>query len=381
MSALPSTIPNLVVWLKADAACYQDLGMTTPCTDATDCAVWVDQAASVQFTQSNASRRPTWYGTGQNNKPYLSFASGEGMESVMGPYSQPVTSFFALYYLGVTSAGNWITNTAGGGITLSNNASNPHPYIYAGGSSVTSTQRMDTGGVVIISTRHDGTDSLLRINHVAGITPPCTNIGSNALQNMFLMSAAGGAYYMNGYVYEICMYNRQLDSTEIATVEDYLGARYQVYPNSDSASQPSIPDAATIASGVRKLVVGTETYTYGARKETTDGSPLPPSFALDYPLTSYRWRWGVKSGTRTLQLAAKQVSNVTGKRPRVIVRANPSIGVTADISADAPDSADWTTIGPITVNPTANGVLWVELWNMDTDNNYTPALFDHIVTT
>lgn len=118
----------------------------------------------------------------------------------------------------------------------------------------------------------------------------------------------------------------------------------------------------------------------GVRKESVDGNPAAPCLALDYP-GFWRFRWGVKAGTRSLWVNAKQVSNVAGKRPSMVVKANPAIGVSTDVAVAAGSTAGWTTVGPATVTPTDTGVLWVELWNNDTDTFKSPAFFDHIVAT
>ena len=120
----------------------------------------------------------------------------------------------------------------------------------------------------------------------------------------------------------------------------------------------------------------------GVREETVDGDPATPCLALDYP-GFWRFRWGVTTalGTRTITIFAKQVSNVTGFRPSMVVKANPSIGVNSDVTGTAGAGTGWTTIGPLTVTPSGNGVLWVELHNNDTSTFQSTAYFDHIVTT
>ena len=120
----------------------------------------------------------------------------------------------------------------------------------------------------------------------------------------------------------------------------------------------------------------------GVRQETVDGDPATPCLALDYP-GFWRFRWGVTTaaGIRTIQIFAKQVSNVTGFRPSLVVKANPAIGVNSDVTGTAGSSTGWITIGPLTVTPSGNGVLWVELHNNDTSTFNSTAYFDHIVTT
>lgn len=115
-------------------------------------------------------------------------------------------------------------------------------------------------------------------------------------------------------------------------------------------------------------------YHTGVERSNTEGFPTPPSISLLWP-TFWRFRWGVKAGTRTLKMYVKQVLN-GDPRPSVKVIANPEIGLNADLEVFAGSSTDWT---PITVSftATADGGVWVEM-----HNNYgsfaDPAYFDHI---
>jgi hypothetical protein len=73
---------------------------------------------------------------------------------------------------------------------------------------------------------------------------------------------------------------------------------------------------------------------------------------------------------------AKQVSNIAGKRPWMVIKANPGIGVATDIVGIAPAGTGWVKMGPLAVTATHAGVLYVELWNKDTDTFNSPAFFD-----
>lgn len=136
-------------------------------------------------------------------------------------------------------------------------------------------------------------------------------------------------------------------------------------------------------SGTRHLAVG-------IIESLTEGSPNAPSLCIAQP-GFWRFRWGVKSGTHTIQILVKQnPANAYGLYPSMIVRANPSIGVNADITSVSPGGTAWVTIGPISVIPSSSGLLWVELHNNDrdtydaTNGNITPsnpAFFDHIIIT
>jgi hypothetical protein len=118
----------------------------------------------------------------------------------------------------------------------------------------------------------------------------------------------------------------------------------------------------------------------GVREEFVQGNPTAPCLALDYP-GFWRFRWGVTTGARTIQIYMMQVSNVTGFRPSMVVKANPAISINSDVITAAGSSTGWITVGPVTINPSGSGVLWVELHNNDTSTFQSTAYFDHIVTT
>lgn len=128
----------------------------------------------------------------------------------------------------------------------------------------------------------------------------------------------------------------------------------------------------------------------GVNRENTDGSPSPPSLRLDLPGSFWRFRWVLKTGNRTLTVAAKQNSTGSLYRPSVVIKKNLNIGLVADLSASAANGNDWVTVGPINFTVSGSDVVWVELhnnnqaWTMRTNDGvlmYAPAYFDHIVTT
>ena len=55
-------------------------------------------------------------------------------------------------------------------------------------------------------------------------------------------------------------------------------------------------------------------------KSTTEGNPSQPSLGLNTRGT-FRFRWTVPSGTRTIQIDVKQAANAS-PRPRVTIKAN-----------------------------------------------------------
>jgi hypothetical protein len=115
-------------------------------------------------------------------------------------------------------------------------------------------------------------------------------------------------------------------------------------------------------------------------KSVVEGSPAVPS--LELCCGFYRFRWVVRSGSRTIAVNAKQSGSMTGDfRPSLVVKANPNIGINQDLSSSAAAGVGWTTIGPISITATGTDATWVELHNANTASFLIPAYFDHVVVT
>jgi hypothetical protein len=171
----------------------------------------------------------------------------------------------------------------------------------------------------------------------------------------------------------------QFPNTVGGGAEDFVDFVFDDLGN--SFTPPMVRDrngSRGVVGWLKDLKVAGNILRTGINRDDAEGSPSSPCLRIDTP-NFWRFRWGVTAGTRTISISAKQVSNVAGKRPSLIIKANPDIGIAADVAASAPLSTDWVTIGPISVAPTRAGVLWVELWNDDTDTFNSPAFFDHII--
>lgn len=126
------------------------------------------------------------------------------------------------------------------------------------------------------------------------------------------------------------------------------------------------------------LVCSGQYFSLGG-KDVLQGNPQP-SLRID---NRGRWRlhWTVPAGTRTIQIDCLQAVNVS-PYPTLIVKANPAVGLNSDQVATAPAGAGWKTIGPLSINISSPGGVWVEL-----HNNYlsvaggAPCYFDNVVVT
>lgn len=109
-------------------------------------------------------------------------------------------------------------------------------------------------------------------------------------------------------------------------------------------------------------ILSGEVHQFGITKDTSEGSPSQPSMKAILPHRR-RFLWPVASGTRTISVDVKfSVDNGTGFRPMLVIKANAEVGIAADVVTEAAAGAgSYKTIGPVTVNPNAQGTLEVEL--------------------
>jgi hypothetical protein len=115
---------------------------------------------------------------------------------------------------------------------------------------------------------------------------------------------------------------------------------------------------------------------FGMLESLTFGNPAP-SLNLSFP-GFWRFRWTLQPGVRTVQVQCLQ--NNFAPYPSMILKANSAIGIPSDVTATAVSGGTWVTIGPISVTASAEGVVWVQLWNNLQLSN-TPCYFDNIITT
>jgi hypothetical protein len=132
-----------------------------------------------------------------------------------------------------------------------------------------------------------------------------------------------------------------------------------------------IPILRTIVCGDARMFRG--------QKSTSDGDPAQPSLEMTVA-GKFRFRWRVASGTRTISV---KVKNPTGLSPYPILRvkANPDIGVNSDVTGTAIGGTGWQTIGPVTITPSADGAVWVELDCPQVTNNERLCRWDFISVT
>lgn len=113
----------------------------------------------------------------------------------------------------------------------------------------------------------------------------------------------------------------------------------------------------------------------GVSKSVSQGMPLTPSLEL-LEAGFWRFRWAVNSGTRAISIWARQPANVD-LRPALIVKANPDVGLLADVVSVAPSGSGWVHLPDATFVATAAGAVWVELHNR-LISDVSPTWFDYV---
>lgn len=135
--------------------------------------------------------------------------------------------------------------------------------------------------------------------------------------------------------------------------------------------------------GINCVRVGPgERLAMGLTESLTEGNPAAPSMRLDRPHRR-RFLWPVASGARTISVDVKYtVDPGVGSRPKLVIRANTDIGVNSDIVTEASSAVNsWQTIGPVSVSPSSQGVLEIELrWDSALENAQV-AYWDNVVVT
>lgn len=145
----------------------------------------------------------------------------------------------------------------------------------------------------------------------------------------------------------------------------------------------SSPGIGRPASRLSAIVTGLEQEVLGA-EDFTIGNPTSTSLRMD-AAGKWRFRWALMSGPHSIQINVLQAVNLN-PRPSLAVMSNPAIGLNSlngsqtCYEAFAPNSTDWTVIGPITFNTTGAGATWVELrCNLSTHVGSAPCYWCHVV--
>ncbi|MBU6231536.1 hypothetical protein KGP36_02610 [Patescibacteria group bacterium] len=137
------------------------------------------------------------------------------------------------------------------------------------------------------------------------------------------------------------------------------------------------PGIGRPSARLESIVCGREYEVFGS-EDFTQGNPATPCLRLD-SFGKWRFRWAMGIGQHIISVNVLHAIN-QNPRPSMVIKANPAIGINADIETFAPSGTGWVTINSPTFTTTAVGVTWVELRNnLVTNVGFSPCYFDHIV--
>jgi hypothetical protein len=151
------------------------------------------------------------------------------------------------------------------------------------------------------------------------------------------------------------------------------------------------PREACAIARLRSINYRKRPMSVGVGKSTHRGFATPPSLEMIQP-GKFRMLWPVMSGEHSISVWCGRERLVVGMaerdKPRMVIKANPDLGVPSDIVEVAADSENWVLIGPMTVmiasdyvtSDTLMGVL--EVWlEYAYDGSPNAVWFDAVSTT
>ena len=251
MSYTPSGDSRVVLWLKADLGPCTDTGGATPCTtNGQHLGSWVDQSANgYLFVQATGADQPEYLTNAQGSLPGVDFL-GNWLTNSAGIVAQTIFAVVA-FDAGATAGtrysiigcdwsgsggavGAWAFRALSGAnnqqwlqaITTDSSsyaltAQTPrtfeiYPYIQAG--------LTVNGSPNTISCWNNGT----QYTSATASGTPVTPTGPTAIGAEYISHAISGT--LSGRIYEIVVYNTNLNSTDMASVFGYLQAKWYPAP-------------------------------------------------------------------------------------------------------------------------------------------------------
>ena len=244
-------VPGNVLWLKADAAVYNDAGVTAA-TNGQTVQQWNDQSGNGNnVTQTVAGNKPVFQTTQIGGQPAIYFDGAAGAKYLNNTVSNLVTTGAARTTFIVSKINT--ASTTGGTIFTFRRTATIHSlslglnagvnYVYTDG--VTAANNASAPASLFtdaknpfIATYSNGTGSQIgfRFN---GIPQTVSQVGIVSTETGTAGFTIGGredyANWWQGLIAEVIVYNRTLTVAEIQQVESYLQTKYTI------ASPPVTP--------------------------------------------------------------------------------------------------------------------------------------------
>jgi hypothetical protein len=231
-----------VLWLRADAGTFSDLG-TTPTTNGTTVRQWNDQSGNTKNAiQNTAAARPTYETNIFNGLPALRFdGAGDGILSSAVTTSNTATFFvvFRYFSLGFPNPGLLQGSPTGLGFSTSPSDKSLGMWVNSGTQriwgrgtqtdnttrSITQVTTLATNTTYIAANRYDGTN----INQYVNNAISGTITYNNTLKSWTdIAIGTQGTETWNGHIAEVIVFNKSLNEAQRHIVDNFLSSKYNV---------------------------------------------------------------------------------------------------------------------------------------------------------
>jgi PKD repeat protein len=208
----PGTIPNLILWLRADE--IQGLA------DGQPVASWPDGSGlGNHATQSTASKRPIYRTNEINGMPAVFFdASNDGLATPADPFTS--LTLFAVYSSRAGQSGKLLNGGPSFFMGPYSGLYRVFTGLYLNGPAV-------TGGRWVMHTFRQSLPDSRAEHFIDGVAVGAT---SRTVNPMAIQIGSSGTYgaRLDGYVAEVLVYRGTLSDADLQTVHDWLQARYEI---------------------------------------------------------------------------------------------------------------------------------------------------------
>ena len=210
---LPSDLPNLALWSRADAGVYVNAGTVS---------TWYDLSGNSRtWTQGVVGAQPIYTASAINGLPALTFDGARYMQAATGAtYGKPVTVFLVARYT-AASANQYFFDGATNNTLVMHNVSGTNE-IFAGNLLPYGAQTINQW--YVMGGTFNGASSIVSLNgiEVTGNAGSLSNTG-------FTLGAWGGiGFFLNGDIAEVVVYNAALTLAQRTQVSRYLGTKYNI---------------------------------------------------------------------------------------------------------------------------------------------------------
>lgn len=244
----PRTLPNCVLWLDAadSNTIYSDTAGTTLASTGGTVARWNDKSSNANFfSQATAGNRPTYTAAGQNTLNVITFTrASSNFITANAPSALPSgNSAYSSFVVARSTLGatvqmflRWGGTTSGTAVQLYMNGSSQLETNYLNVGTSTDNAVITNNTFMFSSSTTTASGNYFR--NGTAFTTITSAVGYNIGTSAGLVGAATSTSdFLNGFVSEVILYNRNLGSNERQNVEGYLAWKWGLGSNLPT-SQP-----------------------------------------------------------------------------------------------------------------------------------------------